>query len=159
MTPRAATGLLGGEGGEGGEGGKHAVGVGAALAGGGNGAGKAYDKLTRSPFSAGSAAAAAAAAAAAESLGAPLRGVVLVSGGGTSTGGFCSALAEALGAAHISLPEIMRSQMRDTPQDATPLARSLRAGKMVPAAVALEALRTAVHAAPEVLVLVEHAEL
>ena len=64
------------------------------------------------------------AAAAAAAAASPLRGVVLVSGGGGGAagggggtgggmgGGFCAALAEALGGAHISLPKLMRQQVR-----------------------------------------------
>ena len=53
----------------------------------------------------------------------------------------------------------MRAQMAEGAPDPTNLLGSLRAGKLVPSAVALQALRTALHAASEVLVLVEHAEL
>ena len=66
---------------------------------------------------------------------------------------------QALSAAHISLPKLMRAQMAEGAPDPTNLLGSLRAGKLVPSAVALQALRTALHAASEVLVLVEHAEL
>ena len=111
--------------------------------------------------------------------GSSLRGLVVVSGadglagasGGSSSDerlSLCSQLAARLGAAHVALPALLRGQLdalRKTgsqlplePAESS-LADTLRGGKLISAASTLRAVQTALHAAPEGLILVEHSRI
>uniref|UniRef100_A0A7S3FKZ2 Uncharacterized protein n=1 Tax=Haptolina ericina TaxID=156174 RepID=A0A7S3FKZ2_9EUKA len=104
------------------------------------------------------------------------RGVVIFSAAvamqaATSGGGsICAQVADRLGAAHLALPALLRGQL-NLPQsprvsgdvvgsmcDAS-LSDAIRAGKLVSGAPALQVLQTAVHAAPQLLILIEHTRL
>ena len=81
----------------------------------------------------------------------------------------CAQLAARLGAAHVALPALLRGQLaalQKTGSQLPPaesaessLAESLRTGKLVSATSTLRAVQTALHAAPEGLILVEHSRV
>ena len=94
------------------------------------------------------------------------------SGAGSSSNGveerpsLCGQLAERLGAAHVALPSLLRSQLAalqktgsQLPAEQSPLTDTLRAGKLISANSTLRAVQTALHASPEGLVLVEHSAI
>ncbi|KAL1523758.1 hypothetical protein AB1Y20_018684 [Prymnesium parvum] len=83
----------------------------------------------------------------------------------------CAQAAKLLGAAHLALPKLLRAQLAisasagrpagrpDEPSAGGSLAAAIRAGKLVSGAPALQVLQTAVHAAPQLLILIEHTPL
>ena len=109
-------------------------------------------------------------------------GLIVVSGADVSPdGSLCAKLASRLGAAHIALPSLLRGQLAAVqktagakesgkweeavragilPQgggeEASSLTESVRAGKLISASSTLRAVQTALHAAPEGLLLVQH---
>ena len=78
----------------------------------------------------------------------------------------CETLAERLGAAHVALPRLLRGQLEALQQmtgsksaraeQSSLLADTLREGKLISASSTLRAVQTALHAAPEGLILIEH---
>ena len=78
-------------------------------------------------------------------------------------------MAERLGAAYIALPALLRAQLHavqktgsQLPAEAESvmsLAESLRTGKLISATSTLRAVQTALHAAPEGVILVEHSHV
>ena len=119
--------------------------------------------------------------------GSHLRGLIVVSGAEPPAAGsskaavepsFCMRLAEKLGSAHVALPSLLREQLaalhktsascqlsRQLPGSTHPvdergatISEGLRTGKLLSADSTLRAVQTAIHAAPEGLVLVEHSK-
>ena len=119
--------------------------------------------------------------------GSHLRGLIVVSGAESPAAGsskaavepsFCMRLAEKLGSAHVALPSLLREQLaalhktsascqlsRQLPGSNHPedergatISEGLRTGKLLSADSTLRAVQTAIHAAPEGLVLVEHSK-
>ena len=87
------------------------------------------------------------------------------------TPSLCAQLAARLGAAHVALPALLRGQLaalQKTGSQLPPmqqsaesysLTESLRTGKLISATSTLRAVQTALHSAPEGLVLVEHSRI